>query len=686
MAEKLIPVVCPWCSVGCRLYIVSVDGYPRKIEFDYNPKTPNKGKLCPKGVSSYQHYVHPDRLKKPLKRVGEKGEGKFEEISWEEAIEIIAKKFKEILESHGPEALAFLGSERCSLEDNYLLQKLARALGTNNVEFAGRLCQSSNFVARSKIFGGPAQTNPFDDIVKSKVILIWGYNPAATNPVLFGQYFEKAILDNGAKLIVVDPVKTETAKYAHIHLQPYPGTDLAIALAMLHVIIKEELYDKDFVAERVNNFDALARAVEKYTPEWAEKISGVPASLIHEAAVLFATGGNATVVLNEGINQHANGSITAMAISNLIAITGNIGKEGVFSGVIPGAHCGLCAAVPGVNCAQLPGPVPLNEETAKKFSELWGFEVPSKPGLHYQAIFDAMLEGKIKGIYIMGQNPARSLANSSKIEEALKRAFVVVADIFPTETTKYADIVLPAAAWYEKTGTVITQNRRVMRSFQAVKPPGEAKPDWEIIVMLAKSIGLGEYFNYSSVDDVLREINNVIPALKGATPERLAKNLEGCMYPCPDENTETPRLFLKGFPTKSGKAELIPVEWKPPGEVPDEEYPFWLTNFRLVGQFHTGTMSNRTKSLKKRWPGPYVMINERDAKRLGIRSGDLVRVETRRGSLVARAEVTENIREGVVAMPWHWGFNYLTKDDAIDEFSKMPELKTAACRISKVEG
>ncbi|MFA4640087.1 formate dehydrogenase subunit alpha [Pyrococcus kukulkanii] len=677
--EELVPVVCPWCSVGCRLYIVSVNGHPRKIEWDYDhPNTPNRGKLCPKGVASYQFTISPDRLKKPLI----KRNGKFEEVSWEEAIRYVAQKFKEIIEENGPEALAFLGSERCSLEDNYVLQKLARALGTNNVEFAGRLCQSSNFVARSKVFGSPAQTNPFDDIVKSKVILVWGYNPAETNPVLFGQYFEKA-LDNGAKMIVVDPIKTKTAKFADIHLQPYPGTDLAVALAMLNHIIKNELYDKKFVEERTDNFEELAKSVEEYTPEWAEKVSGVPAEMIKRAAELLATGGNATIVLNEGVNQHANGTMTALAIANLIAITGNIGKEGVFSGVIPGAHCGLCAAVPGVNCAQLPGPVPLNEENVKKFSELWGFEVPREPGLHYQAIFKAMAEGKVKGIFIMGQNPARSLANSSLIEEALEKAFVVVSDIFPTETTKFADVILPAASWYEKTGTVITQNRRVMRSFRAIKPPGEAKPDWEILVMLARELGVGEYFNYSSVDDILREINRAIPALKGATPERLNSNLEGCFYPCPDEESETPRLFLKGFPTKTGRAQLTPVKWVQPGEVPDEEYPLWLTNFRQVGHFHTGTMSMRSKSLIKRWPESFLMINSEDAKALGIRDGDRVRVETRRGSLVVRAMVTDRIRKGVVAMPWHWGVNFLTKDDAIDEFSKMPELKAVACRVTK---
>jgi len=687
MAEKLVSVVCPWCSVGCRFYIVSVNGYPKKIEFDYENDIRNHGKLCPKGVAAFQYLRHPDRLKRPLKRVGERGEGKFVEISWEEAIKEIAKKLSEIREKYGPEALAFLGSERCSLEENYVLQKLARALGTNNLEYVCRLCQSTAVVGKGKVLGHPGLTNPFEDILKAKVIVIWGYNPAASNPVFFGQYVEKAIIDNNATLIVVDPRKTETAKYADIHLQPYPGTDLAVALAMLNVIITKELYDKDFVAERAEGLEKLATIVERYTPEWAEEVSGVPAELIRKAAITFATAGTAALLTNEGVNQHTNGTKTVMALTEMMVLCGYFGKEGVMSGAIPGAHNGMGAGLAGVEPDALPGKFPLHaEQHRKRIEEAWGFKIPEKPGITYVEMVDAILEGKIRALYVMGTNPAKSLPNLKKVEKALKNIeFLVVQDIFLTETAKYADIVLPAAAWFEKDATAISFERRIQRSFKAAEAPGEAKPDWEIIVMLAKELGLGKYFNYSSADDILREINRIVPPLAGATPERLKKNLKGCMIPCPDENTETPRLFVKGFLTPNGKAQLIPVEYEDPGEVPDEEYPFWLTNYRFVGHFHTGTMSHRSKSLKKRWPEEYVEINENDAKRLGIKDGDLVKVETRRATLVLKAKVTPHIREGVVAIPWHWNVNYLTTD-VLDEYAKMPELKTAACRISKVEG
>ncbi|NJE07663.1 formate dehydrogenase subunit alpha [Thermococcus sp. M39] len=687
MAEKLVPVVCAWCSVGCRLYIVNDSGYPKRIEFDYDHYTVNNGKLCPKGVASFQYLRHPDRLKKPLKRVGERGEGKFVEISWEEAIKEIAQKLKEIKEKYGPDALAFLGTERISVEANYVLQKLARALGTNNVEHPGRFCQSTVFFAKQKILGNPFLTNPFEDITKTKAILIWGYNPAATSPVFFGQYVEKAILDNGAKLIVVDPRKTETAKFADIHIQPYPGTDLAVALAMLNVIIKNELYDKDFIAERVEGFEELAKKVEQYTPRWAEKISGVPAELIEKAAITFATAGKGALLQQMGSTQHANGTLLHMALAALIVICGYVGKEGVMSGAIPGAYNAMGVSIMGVDCDMLPGRVSVeDEEEVKRIEEIWGFKIPRKPGLTYFRIIEAINEGKVKALYIVGVNPAKGAPNSAFVREALKKAeFIVVQDVFPNETAQYADIVLPAAAWYEQEGTIMSFERRVQRSFKAADPPGDAKPDWQIIVEVARALGLGEYFNYSSVDDILREINRAVPILAGATPERLKENIEGCIFPCPDEKTETPRLFLDGFMTPDGKAHLIPVDYEPPGEVPDEEYPFWLTNFTLVGQFRTGVRSFRSRSLEKRWPEPFVMINVSDAAKLGIKTGDLVKVETRRGSLTARAEVTPNIREGVIAMPWHWDFNYLTTD-VLDKYVEMPELKTAACRISKVKG
>ena len=685
MREKHL-IVCPYCGVGCRMYVETEDGYPVGIEYvDDIPGIINKGgRLCPKGNVAFQYAKSKDRLTKPLKKVAS---GKFQEISWQEALDEVAGRMNEIKEKHGPGALAFLGSEKCLTEDNYLIQKLARAMGNNNVEFGGRLCQSSNVFARTKIIGSAPQTNPFDDVLKSDVVVLWGYNPAASHPVFFGQYVEKAVLDNGAKLIAVDIARTQSNKYADLFLQPYPGSDLAIILAMINYVIENDLYDKDFVNKRVAGFGELAKSVKEYTPNWAEEISSVPADLIEEVARVFATGGKVAVFANLGIDQQVNGTAAMMALTDLILITGNIGKEGVMSGVIPGVYNGMGASITGVNCAQLPGAVPVvNEEGRGRIERAWGFEVPDKPGLHYVAMFGAAYEGSVKAFYIMGQNPARSLPDSAFVEKVLEKAeFVVVQDIFPTETTKYADIILPAAAPHEREGTVINLNRRVQWSFKAADAPGEAKPDWKIIKDVAKALGLGKYFYYSSTDDVLNEINKVIPALKGATPKRLRDDLKGCMFPCEDEKSETPRLFLKGFPTPNGKANLIAPKYMPPGEVPDEQYPFWLSHLRLVGQFDTGTLTSRSKSLDERWPERFVYINDQDAKKLKVNDADLVKVETRRNSLTAKVQVTPYVKKGVVSMPWHWDFNSLTKD-AVDDLSKIPGYRAAACKISKVGG
>ena len=448
MAEKLVPVVCPWCSVGCRFYAVSVDGYIRRVEFDYDhPTIANKGKLCPKGVASYQFINSPKRLKKPLRRVGEKGEGKFEEISWEEAYRIIAERINEIKETYGPEAIAFLGSEKITLEEDYLVHKLSKAIGTNNLDFPGRYCQYSNSPARTIVFGSAAATNPFEDIAKAELVVVWGHNPAETAPVLFGQYIEKAILDNNVPVIVIDPRSTRGHKYASLHLKPYPGTDLAVALAMLNVVISEDLYDKEFVQERTTGFEQLRDSVKDYTPEWAEKISGVAADDIRKAARLIASKRTAFLV-NEGMNQHVNGLNTAIAIANLIAITGNIGKEGVWSGVFPGAQCGFCAAMSGIAPNKLPtGKLVTDEAARAELERLWGFPIPDWVGLDLTTMV-RKIGNRIRMMYIVGGNIAKSMPNSAWVREQLKKLdFLVVQDIFLTDTALYADIVLPAAAW-----------------------------------------------------------------------------------------------------------------------------------------------------------------------------------------------------------------------------------------------
>ena len=685
MAEKLVPVVCPWCSVGCRLYAVSDNGYVRRIEFDYDhTKIVNKGKLCPKGVASYQFGNSFKRLKTPLKRIGDKGEGKFKEISWEEAYKTIAENIKSIKEKHGSESIAFLGSEKITLEENYLVHKLSKAIGTNHLDFPGRYCQYSNSPARTIILGTAAGSNPFEDVIDSELVVLWGHNSAETGPVFFGQYIEKAIIDKGATLVVIDPRSTRGYKYASIHLKPYPSTDAAVVLAMLNVVISEELYDKEFVKFKTTGFDELKDSVAQYTPEWAEKISGVPAKDIKKVARLIASRKTALFV-NLGVNQHINGFNADIAITNLIVITGNIGKSGVWSGVFPGAQCGYCAAMNGIAPNKLPTGKSITDEAARaELERLWEFQIPSWVGFDLTKMIEEC-GNKIRAMYIIGSNIARSAPNTNWVMEQLKKLeFLVVQDIFLTDTGMYADIILPAATWFEKTGTAISAERRVQRTYKAAESPGLAKPDWLIITELAKELGLGEYFKYNHPDEILIEINNVIPIFRGATPEYLAEHLEGCLFPCGSPGEGTKNLFEKGFKTPDGKARLQSVSWREPPEKPDEEYPFWLTNFRLVGQWHTVSMSDKSPSLHKRWPEEYVMINPKDAESLKIKTNDIVKVETRRGSIIVRAEVTEHIREGVIAIPWHWQGNVLTLNKT-HEMTKMAELKAVAAKVEKIQ-
>ncbi len=683
-SERLVPVVCPFCGFGCRFYLRVFNGVPLGVEYRAVPGSVNEGKLCPKGASAADFLRHSDRLTKPLKRVGEKGEGRFREISWGEAIREIATQLREIKKAYGADAVGFLSSARCTNEENYLMQKLARVFGTNNVDHCARLCHSATVAGLIRSVGAGAQTSPFEDILKTNAIFIVGYNPAETHPVVM-RYILKA-KDRGAKLIVADPRRTRTAWFADIHLQHRPGTDIELLNAIAHVIVRDELYDREFVAKRVVGFEEFRKVVMRYTPQRAERITGVPASLIEEAARIFATAGRGIVMWAMGLTQHTCGTDNVCAAANLALLCGYVGREGCGLYPMRGQNNVQGACDMGALAEYLPGYRPVtNEEKRKEVAKLWGLDdLPPEPGMTVVEMMHAAERGKLKAMYIMGENPAVSDPNLNHVFEALKKLeFLVVQDIFLTETAMYADIVLPAAAWAEKEGSFTSSERRVQWSFRACEPPGEAKPDWLILREVGKALEVPGWRDYSSPEDVLREINAVVPQYRGITPERLKRNLEGLFWPCPSEDHPgTLRLHSEKFLTPDGRARLVPVEYKPPAELPDEEYPFMLTTVRIVGQYHTLTMTRRIHSLNKRWPEPYAEINPRDAEKLGIKDGDTIVIVTRRGSYECRAKVTNTVLPGVVSVPWHWGANVLT-NDALDPVSKIPEYKVCACKIVK---
>ncbi|WP_297478036.1 formate dehydrogenase subunit alpha, partial [Thermococcus sp.] len=562
-------IVCPYCGVGCRLYIEKT---PEGYRLDYAndiPGIPNEnGSLCPKG-NAVLDLLSKDRLKKPLKA---KEEGKFVEVSWSDAIKEVAERLREIARDD-PNQLMFFGSAKTYNEPNYLIQKLARMLGTNNIDHCARLCHSSTVAGLKVVFGAGAMTNTYRDIEMADVIVIWGHNYAETHPVGF-RYVLKA-KERGAKVIVVDPRYTRTAWFSDIFLQLYPGTDIALANGMMHVIIKHGLYDKNFVEKRTVGFSELKKTVEKYSPERVEEITGVPAELIEEAAVTFARAENAVITWAMGLTQSVHGYDNVRAVATLIAITGHIGRPGNGASPMRGQNNVQGACDLGVLPNVFSGYRPVTDpEERKAFEKFWRVQPSGEVGLTTVEATHKALRGRLRAYYIMGENPVISEANSRNVLRALRKLdFLVVQDIFPTETTRLADIILPATSMLENEGSLTNTERRVQWSFKAMEPPGEARPDWWIVSEIGKAVGFtgsgARGFNYDSPEEILREINAIVPQYRGITPERLKKNLAGIHWPCPSEDHPGTRvLYTERFLTPDGKAHLASVEHRPPAETP----------------------------------------------------------------------------------------------------------------------
>ncbi|ABL77600.1 formate dehydrogenase subunit alpha [Thermofilum pendens] len=681
---RKVKVICPYCGVGCGFYI-SVDDYGNPVGIEHMPEHPvNRGKLCPKGRSALDVLRAPDRLTKPLKRTES---GEFKEISWSDAIREVAENLNNVRKEYGPQAVGFLASARVFNEENYAMQKLARVFGTNNIDHCARLCHAPSLAGLSATVGAGAMTAPFEDIAASNFILIWGYNPAETHPILMGQYILKA-KEKGAKIAVVDTRCTRTAWHADYFIPIKPGTDLAVIYAMINVIIQEKLYDEKFVKERVERFDDLARFVSKYTPEYAESVSGAPAHLIRQVAREFAKAGKASICWCMGITQHTKGTNNVIGLATLAAICGYYGKEGCAVAPVRGQNNVQGACDMGALPVFLPGYARvIDAEKRKKVASAWGLDdLPAEPGYTVIEMSYAAEQGKLKAMYIMGENPLISDANANHVRKALEHLdFLVVQDIFLTETAQLADIVLPSACWAEKEGSFTNTERRVQWSFKAVEPPGEAKPDWVIITEIAKALGLERFFPYTRVEDITAEINKVVPQYAGITAERLKNSIGGILWPCPSpDHPGTARLHVEKFATPSGKFNTQTPEYTDPAEKPDEQYPLILTTFRYVGQYHTATMTHRSVHLRKRWPEPVAEIHPETARKYGVRDGGLIKIITRRGEYTCRVKVTNLIAKDVVAVPWHFGANVLT-NDALDPVAKIPETKVCACKVVPVE-
>ncbi len=524
-------------------------------------------------------------------------------------------------------------------------------------------------------------TNSIADLEESKCILVTGSNTTENHPVI-STFIKRAVTQRGAKLILADPRRIDLARFATVWLRQKPGTDIAWINGLMNVIVTENLHDQAFIDERTENFDALKEVLKKYTPDYVERVTGIPAEDLKKAARLYATSGASAIVYAMGITQHINGTDNVKSLANLAMLTGNIGRPG--TGVNPFRGQNNVQGACDVGC--LPGTLPaykkVTEDAERKpFEDAWGVKLLNKPGLTIPKIMDAAAQGALKALYVMGENPLMSDPDIDHVREALKNLdLLVVQDIFMNETAQYAHVILPSTAWAEKEGTFTNTERRVQRVRKAIEGPGEVRDDWHIITDIASRMGAA--WSYRSAAEVFEEIARVTPSYAGITYDRI--EWEGIQWPCPTpEHPGTPILHAHAF--TRGKGLFSPCEHVDAAELPDKEYPFILTTGRILYQYHTATMSRRSKALVSRSPGAFVEINPGDAGRLGIADGDRVRVTSRRGSIEVSAQVSERCDEGVVFIPFHYSeaaVNRLTIR-AVDPVANIPEFKVCAVRIDK---
>jgi len=672
MSIEYVPTICPYCSCGCGIYLVVKDG---KIigQEPWKEHPINEGANCPKGKNAYGFLYSEDRLKMPLVRKN----GSFEETSWDEALDLIASKFKEAT----PETFGALGSGKTSNEESYTLQKFVRVvMGTNSIEYVGRLCHSSAVAALVPAVGSGVMQTSQPEIELADCIFLAGVNVMETFPMIARRVFRAK--NRGAKVIYTDPRKTVTARYlADVHLPLKAGTDVALLNAMMSIILAEGLEDKEFIASRTAGLDELHNFLSKVDLSKAEEITGVPLEKIKEAAITYAKAQRACILYDQGICQHTVGADNVRVHADLALLTGNMGKPGTGVNSMRGQISGEGTGDMGCLAVFYPGFKRVGEESAKFFEEAWGVSnLPINPGLPY---IDMLY--KCPYLYIVGTDPMMAVPDVNNLKKALQQAsFLVVQDIFLTEIGKLAHVVLPAATWVEREGTHTYVDRRVQNINKIVDPPGEVKPDWWIICQLAERMGYKDKFNFNSSGDIFEEIRSCVPQYKGITYERLKNTAGGIHWPCPSEDHPgTPTMFLQKFNTPDGLGHFQVVEFKPPAELPDEEYPYVLTTGRSIFHYHTGTMTLRTPKLVSEVTHGFVEVNPDDAIKVGIKNKDVVTLETRRGSIEVEARVTDEVPPGLVFVPIHFAdscANVLT-NPALDPSCKCAETKVCAIKM-----
>jgi len=696
-ADRIVPTICPYCGVGCNLELHLKDDYIFKVTSPFD-NVVNHGNLCVKGRFGYDFIYNAARVTTPLirKTPGVPGQrtqafdlNEWREASWDEALDHIAGRLVEIYRRDGSEALACYCCAKATNEDNYLLQKLFRSLfRTNNIDHCTRLCHAGSVVALQMAVGSSAMSNTAAEVIYNDVFIVTGSNTAETHPIIALQ-MKAAVEKYGAKLIVVDPRRVEMVNYSALWLPEKPGTDVPVFSAMAHVILEEKLYNESFVRERTEGFDDFERSMAKFTPEYAEAISGVDRTLIVQAARMYASAKNAAIYWALGIPEHSHGTDNAMSLIHLALLTGHIGRKGTGLNPLRGQNNVQGASDSGAMPWQYPGYQRVDDEqVARKFERAWNVEpggLNRKRGLSTTEIVSAIGPGGVRALYIMGENPMMSEPNLNHTRHMIEQLeFLVAQDLFINESGAYADVFLPATSWAEKDGTFTNTDRRVQRARKAIEPRGQARPDWEIVCDMAnrieKRLGrptTGWAFEHPS--EVLEEMGRLVPEYAGVKYARIDK--VGLQTPVwNDEHPGTPFLFEESFP--SGRGKFHPLDYRPAVEMPDDEYPFILTTGRVLEHWHGGTITRHSK-LDELYPEALMELNPADAARLNVHDGQAVRVSSRRGSIVLRARVTHKTTMGVVFIPFHFvesAANLLTID-ALDPQAKIPEYKACAVRV-----
>jgi formate dehydrogenase major subunit len=693
-ADKTVDSVCPYCGVGCQLTYHVKDNRILHVEGRDGPA--NHGRLCVKGRYGFDYVHHRQRLTKPLIR--KPGFAKsadfvvdpdhplsvFREASWEEALDLAGSELRRIRDEHGPAALAGFGSAKGSNEEAYLFQKLVRTgFRTNNVDHCTRLCHASSVAALLEGLGSGAVSNPVMDATQAEVIFVIGANPTGNHPV--AATWMKNAAKRGAKLIVADPRGSDLARHATYFLQHNPDTDVAMLNALMHVVIHEGLTDPRFIDERTAGYEALKKNVEAFSPEAMAPVCGIPAETLKAVARLYATSKGSMIFWGMGISQHVHGTDNARCLIALALITGQIGRPGTGLHPLRGQNNVQGASDAGLIPMVFPDYQRVDNPTARRrFEQLWQAELDPQPGLTVVEIVNAAHEGRIRGMYVMGENPAMSDPDVQHAREALARLdHLVVQDIFLTETCYLADVILPATAFPEKTGTFTNTDRLVQLGRQALDAPGDARPDLWIITQMARRLGLD--WHYGGVADVFDEMRRGMDSIAGITWERL--EAQGAVtYPCEHEGDPgQPVVFTEHFPTADGRGKLVPASLITAAELPDADYPMVLITGRQLEHWHTGAMTRRATVLDAIEPEPVASMNPRELQALDARAGDVVTVTSRRGSISLYARADDAIPPGTLFIPFCYyeaAANVLT-NPVLDPFGKIPEFKYCAVKISR---